>query len=119
MVPQLTPTFFSETCVVMASAPTLVMMLLPVILPFILGAYASKDLEERRDLLECDRRLIPMRLCRYPASCQCHPRAPLGERSYMYYRYERGHCRQGAYMQNCNGFPSHVACHSACVRQWG
>uniref|UniRef100_A0A131Z781 Pancreatic trypsin inhibitor n=1 Tax=Rhipicephalus appendiculatus TaxID=34631 RepID=A0A131Z781_RHIAP len=103
---------------VMASTLTLVIMVLPVTLLFLQETYALNVVQERRDPLECDRR-HRRALCAYREGCSCHPRAPLGGWSRLHYRFENGRCSRGAFVQNCNGFVSEVACHSACIRPWG
>ncbi|XP_075721573.1 uncharacterized protein LOC119186662 [Rhipicephalus microplus] len=98
----------------MASALTLVMVLVPVISPFTQTACASKDIEERRDPLECDRRSGPF-ACVYPEACHCNPYAAIGVPSGRRYRYQNGRCVRGAFTLNCNGFSSLVACYRNCL----
>uniref|UniRef100_A0A131Z4Q1 Pancreatic trypsin inhibitor n=1 Tax=Rhipicephalus appendiculatus TaxID=34631 RepID=A0A131Z4Q1_RHIAP len=100
----------------MMATQTLTLILLSSIL-LLQEAHSLKDVEERRDHLDCDRR-FPL-LCTYPEACQCHPRAPLGRWSRLHYRYENGRCLRGGFVGNCNGFFSDVACQAACIRAWG
>uniref|UniRef100_A0A131YG89 Pancreatic trypsin inhibitor n=1 Tax=Rhipicephalus appendiculatus TaxID=34631 RepID=A0A131YG89_RHIAP len=96
-----------------ASRRPLLIMLLPAILLYLRGACAFKDVEARRDILECDRRRYT---CFYPEACDCNPRFGFGLRSQNAYYYSartRG-CLPGAFLGNCNGFRSMRECLSRC-----
>uniref|UniRef100_A0A131YGI4 Pancreatic trypsin inhibitor n=1 Tax=Rhipicephalus appendiculatus TaxID=34631 RepID=A0A131YGI4_RHIAP len=94
----------------MVSARTCLLMLLPAALYFLEEARGSLLVEERQ--LVCDRRLGP---CRYREACACNPTLRLGRRSLQTYYYRRGRCHAGGYARNCNGFPTRIACHAACI----
>uniref|UniRef100_A0A131YRP9 Pancreatic trypsin inhibitor n=1 Tax=Rhipicephalus appendiculatus TaxID=34631 RepID=A0A131YRP9_RHIAP len=94
----------------MVSAQTLLVMLLPAVLFFLQEAHGSVVVEER-DIV-CDRLLGA---CRYRDACACNPTTRLGLRSARTYYYRRGRCHAGGFARNCNGFPTRMACHSACI----
>ncbi|XP_075553932.1 R.appendiculatus Kunitz/BPTI-like protein [Dermacentor variabilis] len=100
----------------MAPTQTFATMLLSVVLLFLQGTYAARDVEARSDDLVCNKEEGE---CSYPQSCQCNGQTQLGEQwvNRYYYDQQSETCLENGYDGNCNGFSTITECEQECVHR--